>query len=280
MAFPLFTKKSVAPRKPLARGQRARNATGPGEGTSSNDIAVSKQDDLKVGRWYLDQAKEFERDRDAEQKRTNDLLKYFAVGCFLFAIVSNIGSVSLVVLKRPNPPAVLRVDSATGTVTVLPTQANGHVSWEQKVDRHNLEDYVVARESYDWETINDMHAKVMLESDPKEQTLYDNQIRGEKGNLKVYKDQVRIYVKAGPTSFVGDTAQVFFCKRFVPLNPSATPIKPEYDIATIEYRYVNIPEKTEEQDIDPTGFRVSSYATSADWTRGGSDGSQATGACK
>lgn len=231
--------------------------------------------------FYLKQAQDFERDRDADSDKRNGMLRNFAVGAFLVAIVSTIGCVSLVILKRPNPPAVLRVDSATGSVTVLPTSANGAVTWEEKTDRHNLEDYVVTREGYDWETINDMYAKVKLESDPREFDAYDAWIRAADGNLKRFSDRVRVYVKAGPTSYVGDTAQVFFCKRFVaPGGATSNPIPPEYWIATISRRYVNIPEKVEEQDVDPTGFRVSSYTRSKDWTRTNSGTGAAVGACQ
>jgi type IV secretion system protein VirB8 len=277
MAFPLLAKK--APKKGVVRGRRGNG----GEGTaaeSTSAVATERPSDVKVGQWYLRQAQEFERSRDESKERESKFWQIVGIGCFAFAVISNIGSVCLVVLKRPNPPPVLRVDSSTGTVTVLPTQANGHVTWDQKVDRHNLEDYVQTRESYDWETVNDMHAKVMLESDPKEQDVYDGLVRSDHGPLKVYKDVTRVIVKAGPTVFVGDTAQVFFCKRYVQLNSGATPMKPDYGVATIEYRYVNIPEKTEDQDMDPTGFRVSSYTAAKDWTRTNGESVPGAGACE
>ncbi|MEM5354312.1 VirB8/TrbF family protein, partial [Paraburkholderia caribensis] len=42
-----------------------------------------------------------------------------------------------------------------------PTTANGHVSFTEKTDRADLRRYVEMRESYDWETISDMHSAVM-----------------------------------------------------------------------------------------------------------------------
>lgn len=265
-----------------AHGQRSPGSrqSGPRSTPPSSGVAAAQPEDLKMARWYMNQAASLERDRDDEQERRNQMWKLFAGGCFAFAVLSNVGSVALVVLKRPNPPPVLRVDTSTGAVTVLPTQANGRVTWEEKVDRHNLEDYVETREGYDWETINSFHNKVMLESDPKEQQLYDAETRSKTGDLQMYKDQVRAIVKAGPTTFVGDTAQVFFCKRFVSMNTGAAPMKPEFGIATVKYRYVNVPENTKEQDIDPTGFRVSSYKKSKDWTRSDTDTAAAVGECQ
>ena len=35
--------------------------------------------------------------------------------------------------KAPNPPAVLRVDSSTGKVDVLPTTTTGHVTFDGKL---------------------------------------------------------------------------------------------------------------------------------------------------
>lgn len=233
--------------------------------------------ELKIAQWYIKQAEEFERGQDERDSDVKRILSYVAAAAVGFGLICCIGMVVMAVFKRPNPPPVMEVDKATGTVRLLPTKADGHVTWDVKVDRHNLEDYVVAREGYDWWTINDMFGKVKLESDPQEQSKYETGIRGEKGPLKMYGDTMRILVKAGPVNFVGDTAEVLYCRRFIPSNVTAKPPKPEYGIATIAYRYVNIPERTAEQDLDPTGFRVASYTTAPDWTRGSTD---TNGACQ
>jgi type IV secretion system protein VirB8 len=221
--------------------------------------------------WYLDQALKFERSKveGAQEKARIADRRSVLSGCVALAAVFGIGALGI--LKRPNPPAVLRVNDATGKVDVLPTTANGHVTFNQKTDRHDLHTYVVLRESYDWETIEDTHHAVMFMSDDREKQIYDTFVRGAAGPLKMLKDQARILARVGSITFVGATAQVFFSRQLIPLNPAAQRPDPTFWIATVAFTRVNVPEKQDEQDIDPDGFRCTSYEVSRDWTRTAGD---------
>lgn len=221
--------------------------------------------------WYLNEAMKFERSKvqAAEEKaRIADRRSVLSGGVALAAVF---GMGALGLLTRPNPPAVLRVDNTTGKVDVLPTTADGHVSFSQKTDRHDLHEYVVLREGYDWETIADTHKAVMVMSDDREAQIYDTFMRGPTGPLKVLKDQARIIAKVGSITFVGATAQIFFSRQLVPLNVAAQRPDPSYWIATVAFTRVDIPEKQDEQDIDPDGFRCTSYEVARDWTRAPAD---------
>ena len=178
---------------------------------------------------------------------------------------------ALGLLKRPNPPAVLRVDSSTGKVDVLPTTANGHVTFSEKTDRADLHRYVELRESYDWETISDTHAAVMFMSDDHEKEAYDGLVRGPVGPLKLLKDQARVIAHVGSITFADPTAQVFFSRQLVPLNPAAKRPDPTYWIATVAFERVNVPEKQDQQDLNADGFRCTSYEVTRDWTRAPAD---------
>lgn len=221
--------------------------------------------------WYLNEAMKFERSKMhalEEKARVADRRSFLSSG---IALVAVFGIGALGILKRPNPPAVLRVDNETGKVDVLPTTADGKVSFSKKTDRHDLHTYVELRESYDWETIDDTHKAVMLMSEDKEATIYDNFMRGGTGPLKLLKDQARVLAKVGSITFVGSTAQVFFSRQLVPLNQAVHRPDPTFWIATVGFTRVDIPEKQDEQDIDPDGFRCTSYQVSRDWTRATSD---------
>lgn len=249
-------------------GRKSKNAiVGAENPMAKKSTGIDPEDDLAVGKWYLEQAQQFEKSKRDGERREVKIAWRVGISGVVFAAISLIGTVGLVLLKRPNPPAVLRVNDTTGEVTVLPTIANGSVTWDEKNDRADLRRYVEARESYDWENINDMHGFVSLESDDHEKDLYDAFIRGPKGPLKMLKDTVRVIAKAGPITFVGETAQVFFSKRIVQLNAGTPAPDPEYWIATISYKHENIPELTADQDQDPTGFRVTSYRVDRDWSR-------------
>lgn len=223
--------------------------------------------------WYLDQAREFEKSKMemAEEKaRVADRRSVLSGGIALAAVF---GITALGLLKRPNPPAVLRVNDATGKVDVLPTTANGHVSFTEKTDRADLRRYVEMRESYDWETISDMHSAVMFMSDDHEKDAYDALIRGPAGPLKLLKDQARIIARVGSITFVGSTAQVFFSRQVIPLNVAAKRPDPTWWIATVAFTRVDVPEKQDQQDIDPDGFRCTSYEVTRDYTRAPADAS-------
>jgi type IV secretion system protein VirB8 len=221
--------------------------------------------------WYLKQAQAFERSKvqAAEEKARIADRRSILSGGVALAAVFGMGVLGL--LKRPNPPAVLRVNDVTGKVDVLPTTANGHVSFTEKTDRHDLHTYVELRESYDWETIEDTHSAVMLMSDDQEKGAYDTFIRGPAGPLKMLRDKWRVIAKVGSITFVGSTAQVFFSRQAIALNAATRRPDPTYWIATVAFARVNVPEKQDEQDVDPDGFRCTSYTVTRDWTRAPAD---------
>lgn len=238
--------------------------------TPAGAIAMPQVDDLEIGKWYLEQARQLAKSRVESRERVADVALLAVKWMGAIAIVAVAGAAAVVVVKRPNPPPVLRVDNATGKVDVLPTTADGKVTFTEKEDRADLRKYVERREGYDWETIQDMHDAVMAMSAEKEGELYDNFIRGDHSPLKMLKNEARVIPKVGAISFVGTTAQVMFSRKYVPLNAA---IKPEttYWVATITYRHDNIPEKKELQDINPTGWKATSYTVTRDWSRSGED---------
>jgi type IV secretion system protein VirB8 len=254
----------AAMKQRFASGPAQRARVAPGNDTSTAATEVQARD---PSNWYMQQASEFEKskvDAAREQAKRADRRSVLFGG---IALVAVFGIGALGVLKRPNPPAVLRVDNATGKVDVLPTAANGHVTFGEKSDRADLRRYVEWRESYDWETIQDVHDAVMLMSSEHEKDIYDNFIRGANGPLKVLKDQARVIAKVGVITFVGTTAQVFLARQLIPLNPGVARPEPTYWVATISYRHDDIPEKVDAQDVDPTGWRATSYTVTRDWTR-------------
>jgi type IV secretion system protein VirB8 len=227
--------------------------------------------------WYLKQAQAFEKSKveAAEERARIADRRSILSGCVALAAVFGMGALGL--LKRPNPPAVLRVNDMNGKVDVLPTTAEGHVSFTEKTDRADLRRYVEMRESYDWETISDMHSAVMLMSDDHEKDAYDAMVRAAVGPLKLLKDQARVIARVGSITFIGSTAQVFFSRQLIPLNLATKRPDPTYWIATVAFTRVDVPEKQNQQDVDPDGFRCTSYQVTRDYTRAPADASSDAG---
>ncbi len=220
----------------------------------------------EMGKWYLKQAMLFEKSKQDAQKRLTQLALRGAIGALAVAAVSIVGSSALVLLKRPNPPAVLRVNTLNGVTDVLEVATDGHMSFTEAQDRADLRRYVEMRESYDWETIQDLFNSVKLMSAERERDVYVKLFALPNAPQKVLKDQYRVVARVGPITFVGSTAQVFFSKKLIPLG-SGQPSKTEYWVATVNYRHEKIPEKRSDLDVNPTGFRVTSYTVDRDWTR-------------
>lgn len=238
--------------------------------TPAGAIAVPQVDDLEVGRWYLEQSRQLAKSRVEARERVADVALLAVKWMGAMAIVAVAGAAAVVVIKRPNPPPVLRVDNATGKVDVLPTTADGKVTFGEKSDRADLRRYVEQREGYDWETIQDMHDAVMAMSSAEEGERYNSFIWSKDSPLKVLKQEARVIPKVGAISFIGSTAQVMFSRKYVPLNSAIRP-KTSYWVATVTYRHDNIPEKKDQQDINPTGWKSTSYRVTQDWSRTGDE---------
>ena len=244
-----------------------RKAVSAGASTDAAGTSATKEPTaIEMGKWYLKQAMLFEKSKQDSQKRITQLALRGAVGALVVAAVSIVGSSALVLLKRPIPPAVLRVNTVNGVTDVLDVATEGHMSFTEAQDRADLRRYVEMRESYDWETIQDLFNSVKLMSAEQERDVYVKLFALPNAPQKVLKDQYRIVARVGPITFVGSTAQVFFSKKLIPLGSGQQP-KTEYWVATISYRHEQIPEKRSELDVNPNGFRVTSFTVDRDWTR-------------
>ncbi|WP_429440808.1 virB8 family protein [Paraburkholderia sp. GAS33] len=236
-------------------------------GTDPQDAGTAGNSALRdEAKWYLNQALEFEKSKQATNAKLTSVAWRVAIGAGVIAVVSIVCSAGLVQLKRPNPPAILRDDPVSGKVDVLDVIRDGRVPFGEVEDRADLRRYVTMRESYDWETIQNMFDAVKLMSADRERDQYVALYSLPNAPQKVLKDQFRVVANVGAITFVGSTAQVFFSKKLIPLGANMEP-KTEYWVATIAYRHDNLPERKSELEIDPTGFRVTSYTVDRDWTR-------------
>jgi type IV secretion system protein VirB8 len=258
----MFSKRKHTPPGDLVMSGNAVPARD-AEDAATSDKSVSA---IATGRWYLQQALKFEASKQEQQAKQTKLAWRVAIGAGAIAVISIIGSVALVQLKRPNPPAVLRMNDTTGVVDVLNVSPNNREIFTEKNDRADLRRYVEMRESYDWETIQDMFDAVKLMSADKERDQFISMYSLANAPQKVLKDQYRVIARVGAITFVGSTAQVFFSRKLISLSGSMPP-KTEYWVATIAYRHDHLPEKASELELDPTGFRVTSYVVDRDWTR-------------
>lgn len=231
-----------------------------------------------IARWYFAQIAAAEQSRIEQQARLATLAWRVAAGAMVTAVLVFLGSAALIMTKRPAPPVVIRDNPVTGQVDVI-DMARSTVEFGQAEAIADLRRYVEQRESYDYETIQDLYDSVTAKSCGPElgryTALYAN--TEPRSPLKLWKNEMRVIVKSRAVTFVGTTAQVFFERRFVSLSSAQAPAT-EYEVATIAYEHRNEPQRESQLLLNPTGFCVLSYALARDWTRAESTSPSTTGA--
>ncbi|WP_226161473.1 virB8 family protein [Burkholderia cepacia] len=237
---------------------------------------LAEADPREMARTYFKQALAFEKSKQSMQENMTKIAWRVAGGAMFVALASILGSAALVQLKRPTPPVIIKDNTATGDVQVIDVARSGTVTFGELEVRKALRDYVKLREGYDWYTIQDAYDTVTLMNSPREQTLYAALYGRKNSPLNVLQDKYRVIAQPGAITFVGTTAQVFFSKKTISLSTQGgaapQPPKTEYWVATITYEVGDLPTKSNEQVLNPIGFRVTSYSVDRDWTRNAPDG--------
>lgn len=232
---------------------------------------LADADPREMARLYFREALSFEKSRQQLQEAMAKIAWRVAGGAMFVALASILGSAALVQLKRPEPPVIIRDNTASGDVQVIDVAHSGSVTFGELEVRAALRKYVELRESYDWYTIQDAYDTATLMNSPREQTLYAALYDRRNSPQNVLTDKFRVIARPGAITFVGSTAQVFFSKTTVALSAQggSTPVPPktEYWVATITWEMGDLPTRSNEQALNPTGFRVTSYSVDRDWTR-------------
>lgn len=175
------------------------------------------------------------------------------------AVISWLAIVFMMPLKE-TIPYVIRVDSATGVPDVITTLKSKEVSHDEVMNKFWLAQYVRARETYDWFTLQKDYETVGLFSSEQVGAAYASLFSGKKALNKQYGDSTKIIVEI--ISIVpGDNGigTVRFSKRIKRLNEEGQGIVTKW-IATIAYEYLNPSSLKESERLqNPFGFQVVSY---------------------
>ncbi|WP_455465986.1 virB8 family protein [Bartonella sp. B39] len=161
--------------------------------------------------------------------------------------------------SQPAPaPLVLRVDNTTGAVDVISVIREHETSYGEVVDRYWLNQYVLNRETYDYDTIQLNYDTAALLSAPTVQQEFYKIYEGENARDKVLSNKARITVKVRSIQPNGrGQATVRFTTQQHDSN-GAVGAK-QHQIATIGYTYVGAPMKSSDRLLNPLGFQVTSY---------------------
>jgi len=120
---------------------------------------------------YVIESEGFERDWIAELRQSKTTAWRIAgVGMLIGVLGLAAGVAGL--SQKPAPPLVLRVDQATGAVDVVGTMPVEIQSWDEQSDKYWINDFMLCREGYDWNTIQSCYEKIGLMAGPQVQADY------------------------------------------------------------------------------------------------------------
>lgn len=207
---------------------------------------------------YLEESRGLERDYMSEILRSRLVAWRLAIGASSLLTVALLALLFLTPLKT-NTPFVLRVDNATGHVEVLTTIRDSESSYGEVVDSYFLNQYVLNREGYDYNTIQNAYNTTALLSDPEVQREYYALFEGAQARDTVLKDRAKIVVQIRsitPTPETG-TAVVRFSTQIKHSNGSVESL--HNWLATIGYTYKDATMSSVDRRINPLGFQITSY---------------------
>ena len=215
---------------------------------------------------YLNEIKEFENDRVAlaKESATKAWKVATAFGALAFLAV---GAVVVMMPLKHIEPYLLKVDSATGhTEVVRPLRDAKGISYGEVLDKYWLNQFVIARNGYEWETIQNNFNTVKLMSGRQVFGAYSYYIKGDNSPTKMFEDKKVIVATVQGVTFLPTKpneealAQVRFT-RTIETNEGAPALgyAPTQWTATVTFDYRASINTEDERLLNPLGFQVTSY---------------------
>ncbi|MDI1298621.1 virB8 family protein [Methylotenera sp.] len=222
----------------------------------------------RIPKTYEQSAIEFEKFKADELKRSRKMAWLLAGGTTLIAIMTTSAFLVSTIYRTEPEPVVIAMDKSTGMTTMMRSLKDGQDQYDEVVNKHFLQQYVTAREYYDWYMIGTQYKTIQLMSTDQVFGEYDKKVKGKNQALEILKDKGRIRVTVGAMTPVGDLFQVHYTTEKVNMtgeNLDQSPIQSW--VATIAFKFDPQLKLTEqERRINPLGFKVLSYRVDAEVT--------------
>ncbi|WP_290432785.1 type IV secretion system protein [uncultured Parasutterella sp.] len=168
----------------------------------------------------------------------------------------------VIAFKKESYPFIVELDKSTGTTRVIDIRDPQNIPVDEMMDKYWLNLYTLSRESYDYRTLENDHARVRLMSVPEVFSPYDNQygVDNKKSIQNLLKDKKKIVCEIESVVPNGNgIATVRFTKRLLDTYTNQEEAKNSWR-ATIGYEYNPTFEMSESQRlINPLGFTVTSW---------------------
>lgn len=243
----LFKRKNKTPKIESKTPETASNLETPDKETTA-DYKYSEALDWTVERMAL-------KEKQARMGWT--AAKIMAALLILVSAVAVI-----IAVKQEAYPFIVEIDKSTGTTRVIDIRDPQNIPADEMMDKYWLNLYTLSRESYDYRTLENDHARVRLMSVPEVFTPYDSQYGAEnkKSIQNLLKDKKKIVCNVESVVPNGNgIATVRFSKRLLDTYTNQEEAKNSWR-ATIGYEYNPTYSMEESQRlVNPLGFTVTSY---------------------
>ena len=162
-------------------------------------------------------------------------------------------------------PYTLLVDRQTGHVEALKPLERETVSPDTALVRSFLVQYVIGREGFDIDSLNDTYRKVALWSADEARSRYlaDMQASNPQSPLATLPRRALVEVQVrSVSSLSADTSMVRFSTTR--RDPGGQPQAPQYWAAVVKYRFSGAAMSAEDRMVNPLGFQVVRYRRDAE----------------
>jgi type IV secretion system protein VirB8 len=209
---------------------------------------------------YFTEARTWDADRIAMKERSVRIAWRIAAAATVLTVLAWLALLMLMPLKRVEP-FVIRVDSSTGLVDVVPVYA-GDASMPEAVTRYFLDHYITVCERFNFSTAESDYEECGAFHNPQRNQLWYAAWAKTNPNspLNLYKDGTTVRAEVTSVSFftradgVSDLAQV----RYVKARRQAGTAEEErtHWIATLRYAYAKPATDPATRRWNPLGFKV------------------------
>jgi type IV secretion system protein VirB8 len=206
-----------------------------------------------------DEAMDWEASKTLARERSERRAWTVAIASAIMTVLSWLAIVLMMPLKTTEA-YVVRVDNATGVPDIVTAMEDKKVTGDEVMDKYWLAQYVLARETYDWHTLQQDYDKVGLLSSPNVGKEYAEQFEGKEALDKRYGEKIRATVKVISVVPSGaDTGTVRFIKTTKRVDEEGPGTATSW-VATVAFEYRNPSIIKESQRlVNPFGFQVLSY---------------------
>jgi len=224
-------------------------------------VNAMNEDDLDE---YYRQAESWADDRQRAADRSRRIAWIAAGVAASIALIEGFALLALIPLKR-DVPYTLLVDRQTGYVQALEPLEESRITGDAALTRSFLVQYVIARESFDIDSLQEDYRKVGLWSadDARQRYMAQMQASNPLSPLADLPRGATIDVEVrSVSSLSANTALVRFST--MQTDPGAQPQLAQHWAAVLTYRYTEAEMSAADRLVNPLGFQVTRYRKDAE----------------